>query len=442
MKRNPWLFSMGNFTAALMGMAFSSFVIFFYVDYLKLPAMLIGTGMAIYGIWNAINDPLLGYLSDRTTSARGRRTPYILYGMLPLALVFFLIWLPKVGWFGGNVTALFVYFMIVIFFYDALYTMVILNWTALFPEMYQEAEERNRVSAIRQILGIVGNILGIAIPPLLYASIGWPAMGLGFALLCLGSMALGLKSFEENPAFREAGTLNFKDAILFTLKNKAFLAFVIGNLFTQFTFVMLQGAINFYTKYVLKISTIETSLMLATIFIVAACFVYPWSKLANRRGAKYAMLLACILYAVALIPFWFAGSFASGMVVAVLIGVGLGGVLVFLDVLLSDAIDEDELRTGVRREGMYFGVNALVMRLSVSLQALITGYVLSTSGYDANLAAQPDSAILGIKLLITVIPMVAMILAIVFYKLYPLHGDRLFALKQAIAEKRKPTFGA
>lgn len=114
------------------------------------------------------------------------------------------------------------------------------------------------------------------------------------------------------------------------------------------------------------------------------------------------------------------------------VGLGLGGILLLLDVLLSDVIDEDALRSGARREGMYFGVHALILRLNISVQGLIQGAVLTATGYNAALAIQPDSAILGIRLLMTVIPIAIALAALFALSFYPLAGERLAAVKEAL----------
>ena len=106
------LYSIGNIAAGLLNAAFSTFIIFFYVDKLKMPAALIGIGMAIYGIWNAINDPILGYISDRTNTRWGRRIPYIKFGAVPFVLAFFFVWTPPVNLLKNNTTWIFVYSLI------------------------------------------------------------------------------------------------------------------------------------------------------------------------------------------------------------------------------------------------------------------------------------------------------------------------------------------
>src|SRR5690606_9326321 len=130
--------------------------------------------------------------------------------------------------------------------------------------------------------------------------------------------------------------------------------------------------------------------------------------------------------------FWFATDLRGAVAAAAAVGLGLGGILLLLDVLLSDVIDEDSLRSGARREGMYFGVHALILRLNISVQGLIQGAVLTATGYSADLAVQPDSAVFGIRLLMTGIPIAIALAALVALSFYPLAGPRLAAGKEEL----------
>ncbi|MFA6655609.1 MAG: MFS transporter, partial [Bacillota bacterium] len=122
---------------------------------------------------------------------------------------------------------------------------------------------------------------------------------------------------------------------------------------------------------------------------------------------------------------------------ALFLSFGLAGLLVLLDVLIADVIDEDEVHTGFRREGMYFGVNGFMIRLGISLNAIVMGWVLNISGYDAYLTVQPDSAIWGMRLLMTVVPIAAMVLSLAIFRHYPLEGEYLDRVKAQLNEIRK-----
>jgi len=141
------LYSLGSFSAGLLSNPISTFAIFYYVDVLKAPVEKISLVMLLYGIWNAVNDPLFGYLSDITKTRWGRRRPYIFFFSLPLALSFALFWASPFD--SSRPTALVLYYGLMIFLFDTFFTIVILNWIALFPEMYPTLEQRARVSALR-----------------------------------------------------------------------------------------------------------------------------------------------------------------------------------------------------------------------------------------------------------------------------------------------------
>lgn len=434
-------YSTGSLAAALSYQAFNTYAQFFYVDTMKLSAGLVGFGMILYGIWNAINDPLLGQVSDRTRSRWGRRVPYILFGTLPLVLAFILVWIPPFGTGAGagsgggaatSQTPLFLYFLFAVFLFDGLFTLVVINWTALFPELYPTLAERAEVSTYRQVLGIVGLILGIALPPALYGAIGWGPMAVVFGIITGAAMFVSLLGTREKKEFSLDQPLGLGASLSQTLRNRSFITFVSASMFINFAFVTLTAAVPFYAKYVLKIGGNATSAMLGAAFIVALPAVYFWSAYAVRRGARLALIWSLVTFGVATIPFVFARNLAGGLVGTALIGAGLGGLLVLTDLLLSDVVDEDELRTGVRREGMYFGINGLFIRLAGSAQAGVTALILTGTGYRAGLADQAAAALVGLRALMSVVPIAGLALALVAMGYYPLHGARLAEVKARV----------
>ncbi|MGI6132023.1 MAG: MFS transporter [Bacillota bacterium] len=430
-----FLYCLGSFTAALLGQAFNSWAQLYYVDILKLPLVLYGTGMTIYGIWNAINDPLAGQWSDRTRTRWGRRIPFILFGTVPFCVIFVLVWtVPQSVQASAN--SLFAYFLAMAFLFDGLFTVVVLNWTALFPEMYPSLGERSSVSATKQALGIVGMIVGMALAPAVRDQLGWTGMGIIFGALGLAAMFLSLLGSKERPEFSNEQGLPIAEAFKYTFVNKSFLTFVIMNLFVQFTFVLLPATLPFFCKYVLGLSDAQNTLVLAPIFLVALPMVWVWGRITNRLGPRRTSLLAVAVLALALVPFAFVNSLATVMITTAFTGVGLAGVLVLVDVLIADIIDEDEVNTGARREGAYFGANAFIMRFSVSLEAIAFSVVMGTHGYNPTLQVQPATVALGLRLLMTVIPLVSLALAMIALYYYPIDGQRRARIAAALNQRR------
>jgi len=427
-------YSSGALGSALSSNAFSAFVIFYYVDQLKLPVALVSVAWILYGIWNAVNDPLLGYVSDRTRSRFGRRIPYILFGSVPLALFFYLVWVPPFTA-SADYIPLFIYFVLIIFCWDTLYTMVALNWTSLYPEMFHSMKDRSNVNVLRQIFGLVGLILGVSLAPLLYTTLGWGMMGLIFAVITAAAFLFSIYGSKENPRF-QGEAMPVVSALKYTMFNRSFLTYVLYSLFVQFTFVLLMGMIPFYTKHVLGLADIWNTIFFMAIFLVTFASLTIWSRLVQRYGPRWVACCAVSIFGLTLIPIFFLNSSIAAVVVFASCGLGLGGLMLILDVLLAEVIDEDYLKTSRRREGIYFGVNALFIRLGISLQGAVLGLVMIATGFDANLALQPASAVFGLRLLTSFIPIAALVIALGFIIFFPLYGHRLQQLKEEVQRRR------
>ena len=159
-------YSLGSFATALAYQSFAIYLIFFYVDVMKLSPYLAAIGMIIFGIWNAINDPILGYLSDRTRTRWGRRIPYLAFGILPLGLVYYLLWVPGFSELN-QVFQLFIYFVLAICLFDTFYSLIAINIVALYPEMFRDLTERTQVNSLRQSFWMLGLGAGMILPPLI-----------------------------------------------------------------------------------------------------------------------------------------------------------------------------------------------------------------------------------------------------------------------------------
>lgn len=407
-------YSFGNFPIGLILESFGTYVIFFYVDVLGLKPQLVSFAFIIHGIIFAILNPLIGYISDKTHTRFGRRKPYIAVGILPLAIAFYLIWSPFVP--KGYLS---IYFLSIIIVFDLFYVMVALNLAALFPEMFPTLSERAQVSALRQTFGILGTLVGVALPPLIYSVYGWSFMGHIFSLIIIFGFIIALYGSHESEK-TYVTSISIVSAIKYTFKNVSFLWYMVGGFFVKFVLTVLPAGIPFFTKYVLKLPSTDTSIILGSIFIAAIPMMFFWSSITKKIGSRNAIIFSIFLLFIIFPWFFIVHNFLDTLLVSVIFGFALAGVVMLLDVMLAEVIDEDTKNTGMKREGIYTGVFWLIIRLGYSLQGIVIGTILQLSGYVPNVLEQPSSAILGIRFLISGVPIIALLISLISFYFYPI----------------------
>ncbi len=411
-------YSFGAVATALSYQAFSAYILYFYVDTIKLSAWLASIGMLIWGVFNALNDPLVGFISDRTKSRWGRRIPYILFTALPFGLIYFLVWSPPFD--VVNEIALFLYFLIFICLFDLCYTIVVLNWASLFPEMFPSLEERAQVNSYRQSFGMFGLIIGIALPPLIYTTLGWSAMGAIFGALIVSAYYISLWGAKEKEAAKRIEPLGLKESFKHTFINGSFMAFVASNLLIQYAFTMVLAIMPFFAKYILRIEDIKITFIMLATFLSAIIMMFVWRILTIRLSAKRAYLIAILLFAISLLPFFVISNYYLCILAAIFVGATFSGIILISDVLISDIIDEDAVNTKTRREGMYFGTNAFICRFAIALEAASIGFIFISTEYNPVIFSQTKEFLLGLRWLISGLPALALALAFIIMRFYPL----------------------
>jgi GPH family glycoside/pentoside/hexuronide:cation symporter len=434
-RKTRTLYTLSSLGVSIPVEAVSGIIMFYIVDVKNLPAPWFATFWAFYTIYNALNNPLLGFLSDRTHSRWGRRIPYILFSGIPYVLTFAMLFLSP---FDGriNPTALLIFFGTVIVLWEGLYTAIATGYYSLLPEMFASYQERTDVAAKMNIFQTAGLVIGVALPPILSDLLGWSWMAVLLAIVAVIAIYLGLPAMFEKKSSQEHSYIPFIPALKATFINRSFVMAATAQAMRFFGTGVLQAGMMFYMKYCLKVDEGLTTLIFGVAFLVAAAMLYPWRQLiANRTDSRTTLILANLVMIVAVIPLGFSTSLLGAIIAAILIGIGLSGLILIGDVIIAEVVDEDEVKVGQQRAGMYFGMSGFIITLSGMLVSGVFGILLPRFGYNTLLDVQPASVELGFRLFLTIPPIVGFILAIVALFLYPLHGERLREVKKALQKE-------
>jgi len=411
----------------------------FYQDYLGLSARWIGIAATVYALWNAINDPLFGYITDNTRSKHGRRIPYMRFTAPFLALTFILVWFapPQAGQ-----QALFWWMLVTMLLYDTFYTIIGLVYSALLPEVAESDAHRNDLQISSSLFAMLGTLLGFLIPDMVRPKAGETSLiPLYVAMIIVGvvSMILILITtfkVKERPEFSVVDDpVPLWDAIKFTFTSKSFLVLVAENFMAILMSSLILGSIFYLADYVLQWPAMQ---LLAFLFIPLILGI-PLTTLFRRwLGVVGAQQFLLVLAGVGLISVAFVPKALIPVCIA-LAGLGLAGPQTLTNILFAQVADEDELRSGARREGAFFGVNALITKPAQSIAIWITPFILERTSFitrASNLGEifldQPAEAILGIKLFSGVIPGVACLLGALLLVWYPLRGKRLKEMQEKV----------
>jgi len=439
--RGYLLYSMGGVTSALPYNMVGVFFVFFYVVKVGLSLELVGLIFVLYGLWNAINDPLFGYYMDKKITKWGRRVPYIIFGTIPLAIGFILLW--WVPW----TTDIMIFFhaLFMLFLFDTGFTLAMTAWSALYTEMYEDDKERAKVVAIKDTIAFTSSLIGIIFPPLIASAIGWALTGLIFGIVVSLTMFLSLLGIKERKEYQIDEPLSLIPAFKETFKNKPFVIMALTYTLIDSCFAITLIALPLYAKFVLKMDEALIGFAAVGVALGTLISIPFWRWIYAKKGPKYALLLAIGIFSVGILPILFISDFITLVLITLIPGFGIGGTLM-TEVPFSSAIDFDEIKTGKRREATYNGILTLIARLAIVFSGLALIIVQFFFGFQAGSEFQTPTALLGLTLLVSLVPFIVGVLALIVFSFFPinyvkfhemnkelkvLHDKRLQELKKA-----------
>ncbi len=258
-----------------------------------------------------------------------------------------------------------------------------------------------------------------------------------FAGISVIAIYAGYPAMFERKELHTDTSFPFLDAIKYTFANRSYLTAAGAQTMRFFATGAVQMGMLFYLKYSLKVDEGLATIILGMAFLIAMLSLYPWRNwVANKLDTRRTLMIANAVMMLGIIPMGFSPNIYFSCAAAGVLGIGLGGLVLLGDVLMTEVIDEDEVKTGHQRAGMYFGMSGFLITLSGLLVSTSFGLIMPTFGYDTLLEAQPASVDLGFRIFLTLPTSIGFLFAIFLLWLYPLHGKYLSEIKEALDEKR------
>ncbi len=426
----PWyykfFFGLGDFLGGGSFVLIGVYYTIFLTDVIYLGFIFITLNMVIAKVWDAVTDPMMGILSDKTKSRWGRRRVYFIVAVLPVAISFFLMWLPLRL---ENQVLMFLYFLITHLLFRTVFTMVMIPFNAIIPELTTSYDERSNISGYRGVFSIFSSLLSAALPALIVgkftdAGIGHAVMagmfGLFYALPFISSFFFSY----ERPEYQRSKPLPFWVSFRESSKNRSFLYLLGLYIFAFVAFDILMATFLYFLKYYLGRGSMGSAL-LGTLLFVEMVFLPVYIVIANRTSKKTSMSIGLIIWGVAMSSAWFFPADIPNTylyIYAFVVGMGTSAVAILPWAMLPDISDVDELMTGKRREGVYAGFFTFIRKISSGLALAAIPLCLGFANYDGKLDVQGEEAVTMIRVLFSIVPIFFIIVTVYFTTKFPLNS--------------------
>lgn len=428
-RKGHFFYSLGAVPSALPYNMISASFIFFYVTIKHLDLALAGWILVIYGIWNAINDPLIGFYMDKKQTKWGRRVPYIVVGTIPFTIGFiFLWWVP---YSSSEQIFIFLHALLMLFIFDLGFTLCMTGWSALYTEMYEEEGERATVVAIKDTVAFISSFIGIMIPPMIADAFGWELAGIIMGITIPITMFLSLLGSKEREEYQIDDPLPIFTAIKETLKNKPFIIITLTYTLLDFCFGLTIMVLPLYAKFILDVDEALVGVAAAGVAVGILISVPFWRYIYAKKGPKYGLLLAMTIFSLGIWPLFLIDDFIILIFITIFPGFGAAGMLM-TEPAISAAIDYDEIRTKKRREASYNGILTLIARLSLVFSGITLIIVGILTGFDSEADTQTSTALFGLKVLVGLVPLLGSVLGILVFTLFPINYDTFNQQQQQI----------
>ncbi|MEA5534372.1 MFS transporter [Crocosphaera sp. XPORK-15E] len=426
-------YGIGELSGSLPSNILVFFFLFFLTDVVGLNPSLAGMIIMVGKIWDAINDPLIGWLSDRTRSRFGRRYPWMILGSIPLGLSCFLLWtIPPTN----NQTLLIIYYTIIALIFYAAFTTVLLPYSALSAELTQDYDERTNLISFRSAFSIGGSIFSLVLAELIFSRVDnkqqqYLILGLFAGIIAIIAIFISVwgtykryHQVEQKPGnYHQASPSSLWQKIQVILTNFPFLCVMGIYLCSWLSVQTIAAILPYFVINCMKLSEEHFTRMAITVQGTALMMMILWNFLSHRLGKKAIYLMGIPFTIVAVIGLFFLqpGQVILMYVIAIMAGIGIATAYIVPWSMLPDVVDLDQLKTGERREGIFFALVVQLQKIGIALALFLVGKLLDSAGYiPGSTGQQPDTALWAIRMIIGPLPTLLLIISLVLAYFYPI----------------------
>ncbi len=366
--------------------------------------------MLIYAFIDAIDNPVYGFLSDRTRSRWGRRRPWLAIGT-PLLILSLIAFYNMPAFLTGN--SIFAYCMLFYILAGTFDSIILANYGALFPELFRDDASRAKTNALRQAFQLVAMIISIALTPMITEILGYGLTSIIYGILAGVVILYMTFTSRERQIDPEEAKPGLWSSIKDLLVNKKFWIAGFVGAFYSAAMSLVLASVPFFVQYALGLDSGNSTFLLAAVLLIAIAGVALWAWLVKKFALIPVWRAALAVLAIAFIPLYFAQNLMTGIIFSAFVGLGFAGVITTMDLIGAKIMDEDTQKYGLRREGIISNAMGFMNRLNSlftgAAYLLVSKIYLFQSGDDPG--PNPD---LAARFLMTIVPPVLMLISFGF----------------------------
>lgn len=394
-RTSPWRYGVGMFGTSIPINLIKGSMMYFYVTLLGMSNTTFAAVYAIYGIIDAIDNPVFGYISDRTRTRWGRRRPYLVIGALVLLGSMIALFLVP-GPVAAQTTSLVVWFAIFAILSEMADSLINANYGALLPELFPEEKRRAIANSARQGFQLVAMIIALGLTPVLARqvlgcegvecadpTVGYTRLAIIYGIVAAAViiyMAIGVR---ENPQVSRTEPPKFFRSIGQILTNHYFWTIGVVNALYAAAMAILLGGLQNFVEFTLGGDGWTATILQVTVIVASIGFLLVWTQVVRRKGAAWTWRWALLVAAFGFIPLYFATDLVSGIIGGLTVAIGYSGILATNDLIMARVLDDDAARNGVHREGIFLSAFGVFGRLNGLIVALALASLTWFFGFES-----------------------------------------------------------